>query len=423
MYGAVIVRVTIFLVSAFYLQSLEAYDALAKPVPTGSQENNPWVFRVPSAFNLIPVRADEVMGIAVNNVLKAPRYTYSANNKFKGIWGAQNHFQSVHRLPVHLGLGDYMVVAGSDPHEPQAQLFIVQFGSQGQKPRYTKNVNKGVPAVQDKMRRAIKLSEEKWHVGGLDMTGRFLAVPLSDDTSSKIVFYDMKDPEKPVLMKCEHKECIKAKKSCLTLFRKTANARAVAITKLIDGKFLLAVYTDGQSGTHRGLDFYVSKTISLYDGFDLKNRVHLGESEIKDFKQKRTFETINFVNDFDHSLYLVGSGNTSVDAPLKAGMDYLNLFEVKVFKVTEEMIASAKKNDPKSTMAAMAKDTLLPKVTFVKEKQMYCKQRMCNFNAGASLFVPDQQHLYVYSVPHWLDKKGSVLWVSQFSSIYKSYPA
>ena len=86
------------------------------------------------------------------------------------------------------------------------------------------------------------------------------------------------------------------------------------------------------------------------------------------------------------------------------------------------MIDNAKKCDPQGITAQLRVGAKRPYVLFMEEKHMFCKQGICNFGSGATVYIPDQQHILVYSLPYWLADHGKQLTFAQFGSFQKTYP-
>lgn len=378
-------------------------------VPEGSSENNPCVYKVERAFDYLPARTDQYFAAWTNSYIQPPKYQQIQSNQYKGIWGGLNHFQSIKRLPAHLGLGNYFAITGSDPNTPAAHLFIMHIGSMPKKGRLHKNTNHNSPAHNDHLIYSSVLDKQYWHVGGIDVAGKYLAIPLNDQNDSKVIFFDVQDPENPQSLKV----CVN---------RPSRNSIAVALTKLSSGQFVLAVWTDGLKNNSRGLDFYFSRTRSLIDGFEDSRTLHVADIAFSQFMQKQNYQNINFVNDFEGNVYLVATGNSSATAPLKAGIDHADLFLVTFKRISDVMKEHAAKYEPSSVVNKLEEGSLIPQLTFLKEKHMYCKQGICNFNAGATIYIPDQQHIFLYSLPHWLTNNGKFLNFAQYASIQRTYP-
>ena len=384
----------------------------------GSSENNPWVYNVPKAFSNIPVRADVFLSVWTNDIIKPPRYTQTLANRHQGIWGGLNHFQSIKRLPEHLGLGNLIVCTGTDPHTPESQLFIAQLESEKGAALFTKNIMKGEPPSNDRLVKKITLSSDYWYAGSVDMAGSYLAIPIYKNDDSQIVFYKIDYPDKE-----NHSiKDLSIEKLNITIDRPSKSASAVAFTRLPDGYYLLAVWTDGPNRKNKGLDFYYSKDTDLAHGFDLNDMIHIPTSLFYNYKGRNNFQNINFVNDFTGKLYLIALENTAAPVPLESAIDIADLFEIKVRTTTKTMIADAKKYDPNGITAQLKVGAKRPYVIFMTNKHMFCKQGICNFSSGATVYIPDQQHIFIYSLPYWLVDHGKQLTFGQFGSIQKTYP-
>ena len=84
-------------------------------------------------------------------------------------------------------------------------------------------------------------------------------------------------------------------------------------------------------GLPRRIDFYLSRTQTLVDGF-APEPVTWRVSEVQARPgQERTFsffQAINFVNQADGGLFLVGFHNSFFSAAMLPGRDYADLYEV-----------------------------------------------------------------------------------------------
>ena len=409
--------VTRLCIATSILTGIFAHAAI-KINKAGSSDNNPWAYNVPKAFSNIPVRADVFLSVWTNDIIVPPRYTQTIANRYQGIWGGLNHFQSIKRLPEHLGLGNLIAFTGTDPHTPESQLFIAQLDSKNKTGLLTKNITKGMPPTNHKLIKKITLSSDYWYAGSVDMAGQYLAVPMHKNNDSCILFYKISYPDKE-----EHlPENLLIEELDIPIERRSMDASAVALTRLEDGYYLLAVWTEGSTNKDRGLDFYCSKDTNLTNGFDVKQMIHIPASLFYNYTGKNHYQNINFVNDYAGDLYLIALENTDAQEQLKSGSDLATLFKITIREVTNAMIANARRYDPKSITAQLKIGTKRPYVLFMKEKHMFCKQGFCNFSSGATVYIPDQQHILIYSLPYFLIDQGKQLNFAQFGSIQKTYP-
>jgi hypothetical protein len=384
----------------------------------GSTENNPWVFNVLQAFEHIPVRTKVSLNIWTDGLIEPPRYAQTLANRSQGIWGGLNHFQSIKRLPAHLGLGNLVAIAGTDPHTPESQLFIAQIASQPNNELFTKNKVKRHLAPHDKLIKKIGLSEEYWYAGSMDMAGSYLAIPIQKNDASQVLFYqvgyqgtDKKSPEN-----------LKVEDLHIAIRRTNTDAQAVALTRLADGYYLLAVWTNGIAGNNKGLDFYCSKDTDITHGFDPQGMIHIPTSLFNNYKRHNNYKNINFINDYNGNLYLIALEKAPSKLPLSSDEDIADLFEIKVRTITEDTVNEAKLYDPKGITAQLRAGMKRPYVLYIQGKHMYCKEGACNFNSGATAYIPDQQHIFIYSLPYWLVERGKQLTFAQYGSIQRTYP-
>ena len=260
--------------------------------PQGGKYNNPLVNNVEKLFNKIPT--DPIhLAAWENDKVDWPRYTFSDENE-KGI---QNHFQGIARLSEYLGVGQYIVLSGGNSHEKISDLFIIKMGSQDPEELWSENTKNGKPKKgSDKIVAHIEIDKTGyWHAGGMQTCGKYLAIPL-EGRGSKVVFYDISNPENP-------------KKLNVYLKREgQGQGGAVAFTRLANGQFLLAIWQDKY-----GLDFYCSVSDSIDDGFEKIGSVS-GE-KIKNLVGRKDFpeyQMINFVQETSGNIYLIGTRSLAV---------------------------------------------------------------------------------------------------------------
>lgn len=375
----------------------------------GSSKNNPCVYNVPQAFLNIPVRTNHVFNIMTNNIINAPHYTQTLSNRYQGTWGGLNHFQSIKRLPEHLGLGNIIVCTGTDPLTPESQLFIAQLGSEKKSGLFAKESTK-----KDKLIKKIKLSSKYWNAGSVDMAGAYLAIPVYNTDDSKIIFYKIS---------CSDKENLDIKRLNTSIKRHGKIATNVALTRLADGHYLLAIWNDDKNDNNsKGLDFYFSKTTEIKRGFDSDEMIHIPTRLFFNYTDKKNYQNINFVHDFNGKLYLIALGSSKPSLPLNPKMDSADLFEIQIRTVTQSMIDDAKKYVPESITASLKAGAKKAYVSFCMEKHMFCKQGVSDFSSGATIYTPDQQHIFIYSLPPLLADHGIRLPFAQFGSIERTYP-
>ncbi len=286
------------------------------------------------------------------------------NGKVQNYTGTiNNHFQGIQRLKS----GQYVVVSGSDTNVPSSHIFIIKMGSRSSDGRLRSNLlQSSSPDTDDKVVKAIAIDNVMWHAGGLSVLGDILAVPLEGDDSGKIIFYDMTDPENPILY--NH-----------YIDRPNAKSGAIALTRVENGKYLVAAWSDSDSLPKR-IDFYLSSTTDFDDGFDSNSyttwyhtAVQAANGQDANFSN---FQAVNFVSQADGQLYLVGLHNSSSLAPVINGEDWADLYTVEFSN-----------NDY----------TTAPVITKVANRHFYCKDNQGNFDAAAGIYTDENGNMGIYS--------------------------
>lgn len=300
-----------------------------------------------------------------------PRYTANIDNTF----GVQNHFQGIQRLRK----SNYLVISGGDPHESMSHLFVVKMASRQVEGGWRSNtIATGRPPNGDEVVRTIGIDSAMWHAGGINILGDILAVPVYNTAPAncRIVFFHLQDPENPQRFR-------------VTIERPGMKAGAVALTKLRNGYYLVAVWSDSDAWPRR-LDFYLSRTQNINDGFR-SNSTTWEASAINAANGHRAtfdnFQNINFVPRSDGRLFLVGMHNTSDKAPTIPGKDYADLYEIEFPEDTIEKL-----NNPELAM---------PTITKVANKQFFCNDQQANMDGAAGIYVDPAGFLRVYSAYHW----------------------
>jgi hypothetical protein len=302
------------------------------------------------------------------------RYTANIENNL----GFGNHLQGVQRLRR----GRYLVISGADPNRstdlPRAShLFVLEMGSRYSRGPWGSNiVTRQQPPASDKIVRTVCIDNRLWHAGGVSVCGDILAVPVesSSPERSQIVFYNMLNPERPE----EFPRRVR---------RPRAKAGAAALTRLPSGFHLLAVWSDSDSKPKR-LDFYRSKTTDFSDGFLpgpvtwYARDVDAAAGQDPNFSD---FQAVNFVNQQDGALFLIGLHNTSTEAPTRPGRDYADLYSVDFGQ------------------GFYAEDPVLdaPVITKVGKRQFYCNDQQCNMDGAAGIYIDSRGELHVYTAWHW----------------------
>lgn len=316
---------------------------------------------VESAFARIAGEGEHLTARVDGHIPKGS-YRQSLANFF----GLHNHFQGIQRVADT----DYVVVSGSNPR--MSELFIVRLATGD---RVSEN---NIPPENGIVAR-IGIDPVMWHAGGLSLDGTILAVPLYGGSPRRgtIAFYDLRDPQKPEKLPVE-------------IDRLGRKSIAVALTQLPSGLYLAAVL-GGYDGLPRRIEFYLSETDRLEDGFRSPS-VTLRVSDVQARPgQDRTFshfQSANFIRQADNRLYLVGFHNKSFFQSRMFGSDYADLYEV-VF--------------PRDTIDAPVPRLVPPALVKVGGRSLNCTDGYCNLDAAAGLYVdPASQSMSVYAAPGWL---------------------
>ena len=263
-----------------------------------------------AAFRRIRTRA-EYMAIRDGDQFAGSRYTVREVNEH----GFLNHFQGLQRL----GNGRYFVISGGDWQRTtqNSHLFIIKVGSQSTVGSIHSNImfDKN-PPLEDYVIKTIGINTKLWHAGGMDMLGDLLVVPvehMTDDRvrffaqagptgpdNSRIVFFDMADPENPKFFKNYY------------IDRPEVKVGAAAVTKLNNGHILVAAWSDSDKLPPR-LEFYLSDDPD-FPSFSTRSPTIWMPDDIKAIEgQTETFgkfQAINFVHEKEglegEQLYLLG---------------------------------------------------------------------------------------------------------------------
>ena len=253
----------------------------------------------------------ERLAVWPNRLASWPRYTDTGDNG----GGLDNHFQGIQRLRVP----GYAVLSGGDPHAPCSHLFVLRLLSRGAAAMWGSNLlESSLPPTDDLFVARIDLNATLWHAGGMAVLGDVVAIPLenSDAGGSRIEFLNFRDPAQPVDLGSG-------------IARRGAKAGAVALTRMEDGRFLAAVWSDSErQAPARHLDLYRTTGTTLlraeWEG------PFCFTSEVAGIPK---FQTVALLWNLDEAgrrtdLYLLGFENAAELAPSPAGPHYGNIYHV-----------------------------------------------------------------------------------------------
>mmetsp|Transcript_49388 Transcript_49388/g.127461 ORF Transcript_49388/g.127461 Transcript_49388/m.127461 type:complete len:511 (+) Transcript_49388:53-1585(+) len=291
------------------------------------------------------------------------------------------HFQTVLRLRD----SRYLAVAGAA--HAAGNIFIIDIASapstQGM---WGSNLKKGFPASKDdKVVAVIDVSKDLPHAGGLGLWGDVIAVPVEEacgalegltsnacPSISIVYFYSVANPLAP-------------RKLPYKIERQGLPGGAASLIQESDGTFLLMV---GQKHSYT-LDFYrsLTKDLDVDDpGWTLigtwEKSALKGSSGCNWDTSYGKYQNTNMIRQADGKLYFAG---TTRDVPV-IGWDWLDLYEMDM-----------------SPPAAPFK----LEVTKVASKKLLCKDNVCDFYAGAGVFVNSPSEMYVYGID-WIPYNGVV---------------
>lgn len=309
----------------------------------------------------------------------------------EGLLHTGEHFQGIARSP-RTGIPPILYVTRSgDKNDPDywGSLMVVQMNSRpqdGERLRSnrlskTAETDNTVPPLMDTCILNIPFSDYG-HIGGIQMVGDILAVALEDKVDNpalpegKVVFYDCSDPTFPVRLDYE--------------LHTDHAVGVVGITKLPDGHFLLAM----SWGDSWDLDFYRSNKESFFEaGFDFALVSSIPKEYIEYLKYYNFWDTgitspqsLNFLNQKDGRVFLVGCRNDRSTAPLINGDDQMYLWEVLNFNENETPIIVGVRGNVEKNLAAAGWPPP-------------CIQG--NMLASGGVYVSPSGELLYYSSSHW----------------------
>jgi hypothetical protein len=253
----------------------------------------------------------ERLAVWPNRLAMWPRYTDTGDNG----GGLDNHFQGIQRLRVP----GYAVLSGGDPHAPRSHLFVLRLLSRSDAAMWGSNLlESSLPPTNDLFVARIDLNATLWHAGGMAVLGDIVAIPLenSDAGGSRIEFLNFRDPARPTDLGSG-------------IARRGAKAGAVALTRMDDGRFLAAVWSDSErQAPPKHLDLYRTTAPSL-----LRTSWEGPFCVTTEVAGIPKFQTVALLWNLDEAgqrtdLYLLGFENEAELAPSPAGPHYGSIYHV-----------------------------------------------------------------------------------------------
>ncbi|MFB0565301.1 MAG: hypothetical protein ACETWK_06430 [Candidatus Aminicenantaceae bacterium] len=352
---------------------------------------------VPGEFDRILKKGD-LLAVQEGEIFKRPRefrYVYVSRT---GLTQARNHFQGIQRLRK----GQYFVFSGADITEPVSHLFVGRMETRRARGPWGSNLLFSArPKDRDRIVKVIPLDIHCWHAGGVSVLGDILAVPIEGNNMSKILFLHLFDPENPTRLACEINR------------PNIAKAGAVALSRLSSGKFVCAVWREVKRKPLGRLDFYISKTENLQDGFIEKpdgddNECmaitwNWGDLNLNEPHNPK-YQSVNFVcpsssdaGDGMTLLYLIGTENDDPKVPIARGADYADLYEVLI---PNDMFTNQEK---------------IPILKRLQRKQFFPNREYCNFSAAAGIHVGSKCKLSLYGGYYY--RVGDTIKFMEFRSL------
>jgi len=271
------------------------------------------------------------------------------------------HMQGVQRLQK----SSYFAVSGNS--EKSEVLFLKVGDDRTNEPLASSS--------EAKLVNVLKIEKEFSHAGGISVWGNYLVVgvetkcPISNwcGEASRVYFYDVSDPEDPQQMTS-------------VIQRPDSSAGASAMVE-IDGGFLVVV----GGWDSEQLDFYKSKSSDLNSGFSKTatwNKKELLAAPGMDTEFGK-YQNLNMVKQADGKLFLVGTTHDGLTPGV--GHHWADLFSLEYGKrVSIKKVASRQFDVTES-----------------------------DFQAGAGLFIADEESLMLYSIP--FNVKQNFVVIDQYS--------
>lgn len=324
------------------------------------------------------------------------------------------HFQGFARSPrvggspiLYVTRSGCRIATGEEcvgPWKSDGTLLVVEMGSRDQdgerlrsnRLRLNKETQDTPPDSRDKVIKVINFDSGRldyWHPGSMQIVGDILAVPLegrNDDAlpEGKIVFFNISQPEEPVLLDYE-----------LSFSHEVG---VVGLTKLDDGAYFMVI-SWGRNPT--AIRFYRSECETCADGHsitdpDFRFAYH---TRVSGFSVAGTYidadfphQSFNFVEQEDGKQFLIGAENTCWSAPWHvcpgAGEDLLWLWEVHGFGHDQKGEANLEGKGA-ATKLLYSDGNLLGDVTFARQE--------ANFKAAAGVYISPTGELLYYSTEYY----------------------
>ena len=312
------------------------------------------------------------------------------------------HFQGITRL----NNSKYFALSGGDDKLKCSHLFIVSLEAFRQNRPKSKKVLDGPigsntnyatdnrPRDIDCLNEIYKLDNGKyWHAGGIACAENILVVPIEyqeskTDYASEIRFIDVSDPSDP-----------KKLPAATTIKRQLKKAGACALIRIPCGKYLCAVWTDSDKidQGNRKIDFYISKSKDIKEGFEDKS-ILWGYSLLGQPGKHPKYQSIQFVLQNDGKLFLLGMENSSSTAPIGGS----NINRVRAYEISF----------PGQDILGPSFDLVTPSIKKVYQREFDKGGQYFNFASGCGIYTTPNKNLALYATHHWM--KDELISIAEF---------
>ncbi len=359
---------------------------------------------VEDAFDDIPLRGEYILLKSDPVLINSGAYDpYTADNVelFKGEAGRKRHFQGVVRTPD----GNHIIFSGGEVKSGKkaSQLFVCRVESHvRQTPRDDRQgvigTNLNHARGWDKLIEIYTIDRTLWHCGGISMCGHILVAPIEGDGNrSEIRFIDASQPAK-----------LRDMGDAVVIKRNKKKAGAASMIRLPNGKYLCAVWTDSDGNGKRNIDFYLSKTAKIKDGFDEKNKTITYGATGKGGTHPK-YQVIQLLLEDTGDIYMIGTENSYALSPIPPwiGKNRARLYR---FRFAGQDIKSA------------GFKLIIPTMSILRDtdaKIFGPGSKRYNFNAGAGVYFTPDGRLAVYATHHRTSNGDKGLQCTEF---YPDYP-
>ena len=305
---------------------------------------------------------------------KFPNKRYHPKNPRK------NHFQGIQRF------GDKLIISGAFVGEEAAEIYSLS--KSGNQEIWGSNLQNGQPDITDQVTDYKLLNNDSdlkklWHAGGIASEDSVLAVALMGGGKSAVTFYDLDNNFDPLCR--ENRDHFKA--------------GACALTKLTNGHYLLAVWSDSDDKSPANpneeyhIDYYLSREKNISAGFH-QPAVNM----IRNGPFRKKLQSIDFVWEDDngtHKLHIAGFYSATL---LPAAKRHFGL--LAPVDLPDSWVQDTPNPAPGTSPKII--ESLAVKKKFFCGNIFSFRNKWCHMSAGTCLHVTTKGRLVVYSVSHYI---------------------